>query len=671
MSKKPSAGGKIQWTKMFRKLSPYTIRKGFRYMKHYGPKEFWIRLHERFEPEEVPYGPWYRAYIPTEETLETQRKQKFDYSPLISIAVPAYQTPVEFLRQMIESLIVQTYSNWELCIVNASPDNEEMQKVLAEYSAGDSQVRFCNLKENLGIAENTNRAFAMTKGEFVGLLDHDDLLAPNALYEIVKILQDHPQADALYTDEDKVTTELDEHFQPHLKPDFNLDLLRSNNYICHFFVVRKSIVEKAGGFRKEFDGAQDYDFIFRCTENAGEVLHVPEILYHWRTHKASTADNPASKMYAFEAGKRAIEAHLERTGTKGEVSHTQDLGFYRVKYPVQGKPLVSVIIPNKDEKETLQTCLEMLEKNKGEILSGESIAGELGCTRAAVWKAVKSLREEGYHIEAGPNKGYMLAKDTNRLSQEGIRLFLDDPKVKIDIYDELESTNQTAKKEAMMGEAGHGAFVIARSQTAGRGRRGREFYSPADTGLYMSVILKPQGTIHDSLLITTAAAVAVYRAVAQLCGIQLDIKWVNDLFHKGKKVCGILTEAVTDFESGNIEFVVVGMGLNLYLDQENLPQKLRSIAGALYETKEDAEQTDRNKLTAMIVNELRKETADLKLSPDYVTHNMIPGHQITITDGNSSRQAFALEICRDGRLKVREEDGQETILSFGEVSVSM
>ena len=390
MSKKPSAGGKIQWTKMFRKLSPYTIRKGFRYMKHYGPKEFWIRLHERFEPEEVPYGPWYRAYIPTEETLETQRKQKFDYSPLISIAVPAYQTPVEFLRQMIESLIVQTYSNWELCIVNASPDNEEMQKVLAEYSAGDSRVRFCNLKENLGIAENTNRACAMTKGEFVGLLDHDDLLAPNALYEIVKILQDHPQADALYTDEDKVTTELDEHFQPHLKPDFNLDLLRSNNYICHFFVVRKSIVEKAGGFRKEFDGAQDYDFIFRCTENAGEVLHVPEILYHWRTHKASTADNPASKMYAFEAGKRAIEAHLERTGTKGEVSHTQDLGFYRVKYPVQGKPLVSVIIPNKDEKETLQTCLEMLEKNTG-YQNFEIIIVENNSTTDEIFRYYKEL----------------------------------------------------------------------------------------------------------------------------------------------------------------------------------------------------------------------------------------------------------------------------------------
>lgn len=393
MSRQQSAGGKIQWTRMLKKLSPYTIQKGFRYLKHYGPKEFWIRLHERFEPEEVPYGPWYQAYVPDQETLEAQKKHKFDYRPLISIAVPAYQTPVEFLKQMIESLISQTYPEWELCIANASPDNEEMQRVLADYSEKDSRVRFCNLKENLGIAENTNRAFSMAKGEFMGLLDHDDLLAPNALYEIVQALQDHPQADALYTDEDKVTTELDEHFQPHLKPDFNLDLLRSNNYICHFFVVRRSIVEKAGGFRKEFDGAQDYDFIFRCTENAREVLHVPEILYHWRTHKASTADNPASKMYAFEAGKRAIEANLERTGTKGVVSHTQDIGFYRVKYPVQGKPLVSVIIPNKDEKETLQTCMEMLNNNTS-YQNFEIIIIENNSTTDEIFRYYKELSKD-------------------------------------------------------------------------------------------------------------------------------------------------------------------------------------------------------------------------------------------------------------------------------------
>ena len=393
MSKEQSAGGSIQWTKVLKKLSPYTIQKGFRYLKHYGPKEFWIRLHERFEPEEVPYGPWYEVYIPDEETLEKQRKHKFKKTPLISIAVPAYQTPTEFLKQMIDSLIAQTYPNWELCIANASPDNEDMQRVLADYAARDSRVRFCNLKENLGIAENTNQAFAMAKGEFLGLLDHDDLLAPNALYEIVQALQEHPQADTFYTDEDKVTTELDEHFQPHLKPDFNLDLLRSNNYICHFFVVRRSIAEKVGGFRKEFDGAQDYDFIFRCTENSREVVHIPEILYHWRTHKASTADNPASKMYAFEAGKRAIEAHLERNGVKGVVSHTPDLGFYRVQYPVQGEPLVSVIIPNKDEKETLRTCLESLKKNT-DYKNFEIIIVENNSTTDEIFRYYKELSKD-------------------------------------------------------------------------------------------------------------------------------------------------------------------------------------------------------------------------------------------------------------------------------------
>ena len=363
MNKDKGFIGKIQWNRLFKKLSPYTIQKGFRYLKHYGPKEFWIRLHERFEPEEVPYGPWYEAYIPDEEALEKQRKHKFKEEPLISVVVPAYRTPKLFLCQMMDSLLAQTYSNWELCIANGSPEDEDMQKALKEYAGKDARIRFLNLKENLGIAENTNQAFQMAQGEFIGLLDHDDLLAPNALYEIVSAINREPQTDAVYTDEDKVTTNLDEHFQPHLKPDFNLDLLRSNNYICHFFVVRCSIVEKVGGFRREFDGAQDYDFIFRCVEEARKVTHVPEILYHWRTHKSSTADNPASKMYAFDAGKRAIEAHLMRTGTKGIVSHTPDLGFYRVQYPVQEKPLVSIIIPNKDEKETLQKCLESIRKS--------------------------------------------------------------------------------------------------------------------------------------------------------------------------------------------------------------------------------------------------------------------------------------------------------------------
>lgn len=383
----------IQWTRVIKKLSPYTIQKGFRYLKHYGPKEFWVRLHERFEPEEVPYGPWYEVYAPGEEELEKQRKRKFKDAPLISVVVPAYKTPILFLEQMMDSLLAQTFGYWELCVVNASPDEEEMQKVLSSYAAKDARIRFCNLKENLGIAGNTNEALKMARGEFVGLLDHDDLLAPNALYEIAIALEKNPDADVLYTDEDKVTTELDEHFQPHLKPDFNLDLLRSNNYICHFFVARRSVIKIAGGFRKEFDGAQDYDFIFRCIENARLVVHVPEILYHWRTHKASTADNPASKMYAFDAGRRAIEAHLARTGTKGEVSHTPDLGFYRVKYPVQGQPLISIIIPNKDEKETLKTCIDSIRAQKG-YGNYEILIVENNSTTEEIFQYYKELSAE-------------------------------------------------------------------------------------------------------------------------------------------------------------------------------------------------------------------------------------------------------------------------------------
>ena len=362
MAKNSSSAGRIDVKKLLGKLSPYTIKKGLLYLKHYGPKEFLIRLHERFEPEEIPYEIWYPAYVPDEKKLEKQRKTKIKPEILISIAVPAYRTPELFLRQMIESVIKQTYTHWELCIANGSPDDENMARVLEEYTAADPRIKVKNLEENLGISGNSNAALDMASGDFTGLLDHDDLLAPNALFEIAKAASAHPDCDVIYTDEDKVTADLKEHFQPHLKPDFNLDLLRSNNYICHFFLVRTALLKKTGGFRQEFDGAQDYDLILRCTEQAREIVHVPEILYHWRTHKASTADNPASKMYAYEAGKRAIEEHLKRSGACGTVSHTPDYGFYRVTYPVSGCPLVSILIPNKNEKEMLQSCIASIRE---------------------------------------------------------------------------------------------------------------------------------------------------------------------------------------------------------------------------------------------------------------------------------------------------------------------
>ena len=313
--------------------------------------------------------------------------------------------------------------------------------------------------------------------------------------------------------------------------------------------------------------------------------------------------------------------------------------------------------------------LELLEKHKGEVLSGERIAGELNCTRAAVWKAVKSLREEGYTIEAAQNKGYCLSESSNRLSAEGVRLYLDSPDVMIEIYKETDSTNRVAKQAALTGHAGHGAFVAAGCQTAGRGRKGRVFYSPMDAGLYLSVILKPNGTVQESLLFTTAAATAVYKAVRDICGISLDIKWVNDLFYQGKKVCGILTEAVTDFESGDIQFIVVGIGVNLYQDPETLPEELKGVAGAIYQTAKDAEAADRNKLTAAIVNYLLDEIKERKVSKEYIEHNIVPGHKIHILDGERTRYVDALSICEDGRLCVREQDGQESLLSYGEVSI--
>lgn len=375
--------GKLEWGRLIKKLSPFMLQKGFRYLKHYGIKEFWIRLHERFEPEEIPYGPWYEAYCPTMEELERQRTKEWRNYPKISIVVPAYKTPIKFLREMMDSLIAQTYPNWELCIADASPEDAAMELVLKEYADRDNRIKWNKLKENLGIAENTNAALAMAEGDYIGLLDHDDMLAVNALFKIAEALEKETDIDVIYTDEDKIRGGVQEHFQPHFKPDFNPDLLRANNYICHLFVVKREVLEVVGGFRKSFDGAQDYDFIFRCVENAGKIYHIPEILYHWRTHQASTADNPDSKMYAYEAGKRAIEGNLERCGLDGKVSFTKDYGFYRVKYPVQGRPLVSIIIPNKDEKDCLERCINsIIEKttyNNFEILIVEnnSITNEI------------------------------------------------------------------------------------------------------------------------------------------------------------------------------------------------------------------------------------------------------------------------------------------------------
>lgn len=352
---------KIDYVNLMKKVSPYNIKKGILYLRHYGPKGFWIKLTERFQKSEIDYKEWLEKNMPARQELDRQAKHKFKYAPKISILVPVYNTPETFLRQMIESVQKQTYGNWELCIANANPANEQVKVILKEYTANDARVKVTDVPENEGIAQNTNKALEIADGTFIGLLDHDDVLAENALYEVVKELNKAVDTDVIYTDEDKVSTAMDEYFSPNFKPDFNLDMLRSNNYFCHFFVAKKELIETVGGFRGEYNGAQDYDLFLRCIEKAERIAHIPKILYHWRVHQESTADNPLSKMYAYDAGQKAIEQHLKRCGVTAEVSKTENLGFYRVKYQQEGSPLVSILIPNKDQKDALDQCLKSIE----------------------------------------------------------------------------------------------------------------------------------------------------------------------------------------------------------------------------------------------------------------------------------------------------------------------
>ena len=409
-----------QWGKVLTSISPAYIKKGYRYLKRHGMKQFLIRLTERFQQEDIDYETWFGLNKATEKELQEQRKNPPEHGPLISIVVPVYRTPEIYLREMMESVMEQTYGNWELCLADASPRGEQLRQdlkkikgrktrdavmkipdgdteltsVIREYQLKDSRIRYEILKENKSIAENSNAAMEMATGDFVGLLDHDDTLEPNALYEVARKICEDDRVDVVYTDEDKINSKGTKHLTPNMKPDFNLDLLRSNNYICHLFVVRRILMEKVGGFRKEFDGAQDYDFILRCTEEAEKIAHVHKVLYHWRTHEKSTSDNPESKIYAFHAGRRAVESHLQRLGIQAEVEETCDLGYYRVKYPVTGSPLVSILIPNKDQLQTLKKCLKSIWE-KTEYTNYEILIIENNSTEKETFEFYKRI--DGRH----------------------------------------------------------------------------------------------------------------------------------------------------------------------------------------------------------------------------------------------------------------------------------
>ena len=307
------------------------------------------------------YNTWYQANRTSEEELEHQKQTVFEYQPKISILVPTYNTPENFLREMIESVQNQTYCNFELCLADASTE-DEVGQIILQYQEKDDRIKYQRLDENEGISGNTNQALRMASGEYIGLLDHDDLLAKDALFHVVHALNTK-RYDVLYSDEDKTDTNTVRFSDPNFKPDYNPDLLLCGNYITHFFVVKHEIATLTGGFRNEYDGAQDFDFIFRCMEYAKSVHHIPKILYHWRIHMNSTAGNSESKSYAYEAGRRAIEDHLKRQNLKVEVEITDMLKTYHPFFIPQGTPVVSVIVISHNDVKNLDRCMKSLYQN--------------------------------------------------------------------------------------------------------------------------------------------------------------------------------------------------------------------------------------------------------------------------------------------------------------------
>ncbi len=307
----------------------------------------------------VQYARWIQKHEPTEAALQQQRATTFARRPTVSVVVPTYNTPAPFLTAMIESVLAQTYSHWELCIADGNSPGDWVRPILERYAAQDPRIKVQFLDANRGIAGNTNAALALATGELVALLDHDDTLAPFALHEVVKALNDYPEADLIYSDEDKLD-ETGRRVDPAFKPDWSPDTLRSYNYICHLLVVRRSLVTALGGIRDGFDGAQDYDLVLRATERARRIVHVPKVLYHWRMHAQSTAQNAQNKTYIVEAGCKALAEHLERMRTPGRVIPTSLAGAYRVIYHLPRQPLVSILIPNRDSAQMLSRCVESL-----------------------------------------------------------------------------------------------------------------------------------------------------------------------------------------------------------------------------------------------------------------------------------------------------------------------
>lgn len=370
--------------------------------------------------EYADYDTWLRIMRVSRQELFAQRKTKFSYAPKFSVVVPLYHTPAKFLKDLVRSMMYQSYANWELCLVNASPEDVHLTSLLENWAMRDKRIRVIRLEKNLGIAQNTNAGIEASTGEFIAFLDHDDFLEPDALFCYVDALNKDKTIDVFYSDEDKTDEYAAHYFYPHFKSDFNIDLLHANNYMCHFLAVRKSLVDTVGGLNEKFDGAQDYDFVLRLTENTKKIYHCPRILYHWRCSNQSTAASQGNKMYAIHAGKAALNAHYKRIGWNAHAQEGAVDGWYQTKFTLKEDPLVSILIPNKDHTDDLDVCLnsffERADYQNYEfiIIENNSVLPETFAYYEKIEKEHDNVKvvywEAGFNYSAINNFGFKFAK---------------------------------------------------------------------------------------------------------------------------------------------------------------------------------------------------------------------------------------------------------------------
>lgn len=397
--------GSTMIKKYARHINAKNIKKAITYVKRNGVSKLVHRLRYGSYIAQSDYQTWLFAQRVTKKNLQTQSKTKFAYSPKISILVATFNTKEEYLKEMIDTVVHQSYSNWELCIADGSTNDFVEKYVHEHYSNYGDKIKFQKLDQNYGISGNTNKAFEMATGDYITVYDHDDTLELDCFYEIVKALQEY-RYDVLYTDEDKFDDSTKMYNDPNLKPDFSEDLLRSHNYITHLFIVNKKIVDEVGYYNSEFDGSQDYDYIFRCVEKANAVYHIPRILYHWRMHPESTAQNPENKMYCYDAGKRAIEAHYKRIGVEATVEFLPKpmYGMYHTIYSTKDNPLVSILIPNYNHKAILKTCIDSLY-NVNTYKNFEIVIVENNSTEKEIFDYYEELKKQHDNIQVVTYKG--------------------------------------------------------------------------------------------------------------------------------------------------------------------------------------------------------------------------------------------------------------------------